>query len=70
MTAPFATIDDVQSRLAEVDYVCGRGLATVIFLALKLGRPIFLEGEAVALPKPRDRPTATPSRRMSSPKST
>ncbi len=46
MTAPFATIDDVQTRLAEVDYVCGRGLATVIFLALKLGRPIFLEGEA------------------------
>jgi len=46
MTTPFATIDDVQTRLADVDYVCGRGLATVIFLALKLGRPIFLEGEA------------------------
>lgn len=46
MTMPFATIDAVQTRLAEVDYVCGRGLATVIFLALKLGRPIFLEGEA------------------------
>lgn len=45
-TSPFATIDAVQTRLAEVDYVCGRGLATVIFLALKLGRPIFLEGEA------------------------
>jgi len=45
-TTPFATIDDVQTRLGEVDYVCGRGLATVIFLALKLGRPIFLEGEA------------------------
>ena len=42
----FATIDDVQARLADVDYVCGRGLATVVFLALKLGRPIFLEGEA------------------------
>ncbi|MEM6487228.1 MAG: MoxR family ATPase [Pseudomonadota bacterium] len=27
-------------------YVCGRALATVVFLALKLGRPLFLEGEA------------------------
>jgi len=45
-TIPFATIDAVQTRLGEVDYVCGRGLATVIFLALRLGRPIFLEGEA------------------------
>ena len=46
MTQDFETIDAVQTRLAEVDYVCGRGLATVVFLALKLGRPIFLEGEA------------------------
>jgi len=46
MTAPFQSIDDVQTRLGEVGYVCGRGLATVVFLALKLGRPIFLEGEA------------------------
>ena len=27
-------------------YVCGRALATVVFLSLKLGRPLFLEGEA------------------------
>ena len=46
MTAIFDSIDAVQQRLEEVDYVCGRGLATVVFLALKLGRPIFLEGEA------------------------
>lgn len=46
MTAIFESIDAVQQRLEEVDYVCGRGLATVVFLALKLGRPIFLEGEA------------------------
>ena len=46
MTGDFESIDDVQRRLAEVDYVCGRGLATVVFLSLKLGRPIFLEGEA------------------------
>ena len=40
------SIDAVQTMLAEDDYVCGRALATVVFLALKLGRPIFLEGEA------------------------
>jgi MoxR-like ATPase len=40
------SIDMVQSMLAEEGYICGRPLATVIFLALRLGRPIFLEGEA------------------------
>lgn len=40
------TIDAVQSMLATQGYVCGRGLATVVFLALRLGRPLFLEGEA------------------------
>ena len=41
-----ASIDDVQRLLAGQDYVCGRALATVSFLALRLGRPLFLEGEA------------------------
>jgi MoxR-like ATPase len=40
------TIDDVQSMLAGQNYVCGRALATVVFLSLRLGRPLFLEGEA------------------------
>ncbi len=40
------SIDEVQSLLAGQDYVCGRALGTVAFLALKLGRPLFLEGEA------------------------
>ena len=40
------SIDAVRERLGEVGYVCGRELATVVFLALKLGRPLFLEGEA------------------------
>lgn len=40
------SIDDVQHALASQNYVCGRALATVTFLALKLGRPLFLEGEA------------------------
>jgi len=42
----FASIDDVQQALADEGYICGRALATVVFLGLKLGRPIFLEGEA------------------------
>ncbi|MEM7547546.1 MAG: MoxR family ATPase [Pseudomonadota bacterium] len=39
------SIDDVQTMLGEVDYVCGRALATVTYLALTLGKPLFLEGE-------------------------
>ncbi len=40
------SIDAVQDILAEQNYICGRGLGTVTFLALTLGRPLFLEGEA------------------------
>lgn len=40
------SVDDVVSLLASGNYVCDRSLATVMFLALKLGRPLFLEGEA------------------------
>src|SRR6056297_2766722 len=40
------SIDAVQQVLAGQDYVCGRALATVVFLSLRLGRPLFLEGEA------------------------
>lgn len=39
-------IGDVERALAGEGYVCGRDLATVAFLALRLGRPLFLEGEA------------------------
>jgi MoxR-like ATPase len=46
VTAIPTTIDDVEAMLAGQSYVCGRALATVVFLALKLGRPLFLEGEA------------------------
>lgn len=41
-----ASIDAVEALLAGQKYICGRSLATVTFLALKLGRPLFLEGEA------------------------
>jgi len=40
------TIEQVQALLVEQGYVCGRALAVVVFLALRLGRPLFLEGEA------------------------
>ena len=46
MTALPTSIDDTQALLASAGYVAGRGLATVVFLSLKLGRPLFLEGEA------------------------
>src|SRR6187397_823662 len=46
MTALPGSIDEAQALLAGAGYVAGRGLSTVVFLALKLGRPLFLEGEA------------------------
>jgi MoxR-like ATPase len=45
--APLPTsVDDTLALLARGNYVGERDLATVLFLALKLGRPLFLEGEA------------------------
>jgi MoxR-like ATPase len=42
---PFNSIDTLQAALREKLYVADRGLATAVFLALKLRRPLFLEGE-------------------------
>ncbi|MBW6419894.1 MoxR family ATPase [Rhizobium sp. XQZ8] len=41
-----ASIDETVAMLGGEDYLAGRSLATVIFLALKMKRPLFLEGEA------------------------
>src|SRR6476619_1360843 len=41
-----ASVDATLDLLARGDYVADRRLATAVFLALKLGRPLFLEGEA------------------------
>ena len=41
-----ASIDETLALLTGAGYVADRPLATVLFLALKLGRPLFLEGEA------------------------
>ena len=40
------SIDETQELLSSADYVADRALATVVFLSFKLGRPLFLEGEA------------------------
>lgn len=40
------SIDAVQDLLQNANYVADRSLATVLFLSLKMGRPLFLEGEA------------------------
>ena len=41
-----ASIDETLLLLGANDYVADRALSTVIFLALRMGRPLFLEGEA------------------------
>ena len=43
---PPATIDDTLTLLTSADYVADRSLATSVFLALAMKRPLFLEGEA------------------------
>ncbi len=46
MSAELHSIDQVAAALHDQHYVADRGLATAIFLALKLKHPLFLEGEA------------------------
>jgi MoxR-like ATPase len=43
---PFESIDELVGSLRDQLYLADRGLATSIFLSLKLERPLFLEGEA------------------------
>jgi MoxR-like ATPase len=45
-TRPFASIDDVAQALRQRSYLADRGLATAIYLALSLDKPLLLEGEA------------------------
>ena len=44
--ATVKSVDDVRDALAAHDYLAGAGLATAVFLSLRLERPLFLEGEA------------------------
>lgn len=41
-----SSIDETIALLKSAGYIAGRDLGTVAFLALKMGRPLFLEGEA------------------------
>jgi MoxR-like ATPase len=45
-TLNFSSIDELQSAMRERRYIAERGLATSLYLGLRLGRPLFLEGEA------------------------
>ena len=45
-SGPFASIEALDAALRERRYFAPRGLTTAIFLSHKLGRPLFLEGEA------------------------
>jgi len=45
-TVPPVSVDDVAAALASWGYLADEGLATAIFLAMTLRRPLFLEGEA------------------------
>ena len=40
------SISELQSMLAREEYISDRALATSLFLGLRLGRPVLLEGEA------------------------
>jgi hypothetical protein len=42
----FASVEDVECALSEESYLPDRGLATAVFLALAMRRPLLLEGEA------------------------
>ena len=42
----FDSVDELQHALGEQDYIAERGLAVAIFLSLKTGKPLFLEGDA------------------------
>ena len=42
----FESVDAVQQALLDQNYIAERGLATAIYLSIRLGKPLFLEGEA------------------------
>lgn len=42
---PFETIEDLEQALHRENYIADRGLATAIFIALTLEKPLFVEGE-------------------------
>ncbi|WP_375003530.1 AAA family ATPase [Aeromicrobium sp. CTD01-1L150] len=45
-TTPFTSVDDVKTRLAEVGYLASDAVATTVYLASELGKPLLVEGPA------------------------
>lgn len=45
-TTPFTSVDDVKERLAEVGYLASDAVATTVFLASELEKPLLVEGPA------------------------
>lgn len=45
-TGFFDSVDDVTTRLAEVGYLASTAVATTVFLADRLGKPLLVEGPA------------------------
>jgi MoxR-like ATPase len=45
-TMPFASIDDVKAKLASAGYLASDAIATTVFLASELGKPLLVEGPA------------------------
>ena len=42
----FESVDDVTVQLRDQGYLCGKNIATVVFLATRLGKPVLVEGPA------------------------
>jgi MoxR-like ATPase len=42
----FESVEDVQQRLGKQNYICDKNIATVVFLATKLEKPVLVEGPA------------------------
>src|SRR5665647_2653494 len=61
------SIDATLDLLAKADYIADRSLATVLYLALRMGRPLFLEGEAGPCAAPDTAPSPASGRRCNRP---
>jgi len=42
----FESVEDVELRLREQGYICGKNIATVVYLATRLEKPVLVEGPA------------------------
>ncbi len=45
-TMPFTSVEDVKQQLADADYLASDAIATTVYLASELGKPLLVEGPA------------------------